>query len=130
MVALNQLKYSFKFIVEITSFFSALIPQYKSPVKKCSKVIKSILTRIITRREIQDKNTPISNLDLLLDLNTYADYCCVYGGDSDSSRMLYSFVNWKEDILLNQLEERDSKDLILISILDFKTCLHLKKELQ
>ena len=99
-------------------------------MKKCSKVIKSILTRIITRREIQDKNTPISNLDLLLDLNTYADYCCVYGGDSDSSRMLYSFVNWKEDILLNQLEERDSKDLILISILDFKTCLHLKKELQ
>ena len=63
----------------------------------------------------------MSNLDLLLDLNTYADYCCVYGGDSDSSRMLYSFVNWKEDILLNQLEAGDKTLFAVQSNLTFNS---------
>jgi len=83
--------------------YSRLIPQYKTPMKKLAKVIKSVLMRIITRREIQDKTTPMSNLDFLLDLNTYADYCAVFGGDNDSERVVYSFVTWKEDLLLGQL---------------------------
>ena len=33
--------------------YSRLIPQYKTPMKKLAKVIKSVLMRIITRREIQ-----------------------------------------------------------------------------
>ena len=45
----------------------------------------------------------MSNLDLLLDLNTYADYCAVFGADNDSERVVYSFVTWKEDLLLAQL---------------------------
>ena len=45
----------------------------------------------------------MSNLDLLLDLNTYADYCAVFGADTDSERVVYSFVTWKEELLLAQL---------------------------
>ena len=33
--------------------YGRLIPQYKTPMKKLAKVIKSILMRIVTRREIQ-----------------------------------------------------------------------------
>ena len=64
---------------------------------------KTTTERTTFELECEDKTTPMSNLDFLLDLNTYADYCAVFGGDNDSERVVYSFVTWKEDLLLGQL---------------------------
>merc|ERR1712113_1009808 len=44
-----------------------------------------------------------TNLEKLIDLNVFCDYCCVFGSNRDSEKILYSFVTWRENDLMEQI---------------------------